>query len=156
LLHFTHREGELFGLERRLSDTQTLKVSRDGDALKADVLQNPVETRTRTIRGVIDSSLFEAVEAAGAHDQIAVSLADIFGWDIDFVLDVRPGDTFVVTYQEIWRDGAYLKDGPIQAAEFASSEPSASPITKVTRATTTPRAAASTRLSCAPRWSSRA
>jgi murein DD-endopeptidase MepM/ murein hydrolase activator NlpD len=120
LLHFTHREGELFGLERRLSDTQTLKVSRQGDALKADVLQNPVELRTRTIRGVIDSSLFEAVEAAGAHDQTAVSLADIFGWDIDFVLDVRPGDTFAVTYNEIWRDGAYVKDGPIEAAEFVN------------------------------------
>src|SRR5215467_2450144 len=120
LLHFTHREGELFGLERRLSDTQTLKVSRLGEALKADVLQNPVEMRARTIHGVIDSSLFEAVAAAGAHDQTAVSLADIFGWDIDFVLDVRSGDTFVVTYQEIWRDGAYLKDGPIEAAEFVN------------------------------------
>ena len=120
LLHFTHHEGSLFGLERRLSDTQTLKVSRDGDALKADLLQNPIEMRPRTVRGVIDSSLFEAVEAAGAHDQTAVSLADIFGWDIDFVLDVRPGDTFVVTYEEIWRDGAYLKDGPIEAAEFVN------------------------------------
>jgi murein DD-endopeptidase MepM/ murein hydrolase activator NlpD len=119
-LHFTHHDGALFGLERRLSDTQTLEVSREGEALKADVLQNPVEMRSRTIRGVIDSSLFEAVEAAGAHDQIAVSLADIFGWDIDFVLDVRPGDTFVVSYQEIWREGAYLRDGPIQAAEFVN------------------------------------
>src|SRR6516164_112280 len=119
-LHFTHHEGELFGLERRLNDTQTLKVSRDGDALKADVLQNPVELRTHTIRGVIDSSLFEAVEAAGAHDQTAIGLADIFGWDIDFVLDVRQGDTFVVTYEEIWRDGTYLKDGPIDAAEFVN------------------------------------
>ncbi|HEV3181213.1 MAG TPA: peptidoglycan DD-metalloendopeptidase family protein [Steroidobacteraceae bacterium] len=120
LLHLTHHGGELFGLERRLSETQTLKVSREGDALKADVLQNPIEMRTRTIRGVIDSSLFEAVEATGAHDQTAVGLADIFGWDIDFVLDVRPGDTFVVTYEEIWRDGTYLRDGPIQAAEFVN------------------------------------
>jgi murein DD-endopeptidase MepM/ murein hydrolase activator NlpD len=120
LLRFTHHEGELFGLERRLNERQTLKVSRDGVALKADVLQNPVEMRTRTIRGVIDSSLFEAVEAAGAHDQTAIGLADIFGWDIDFVLDVRQGDTFVVTYQEIWRDGTYLKDGPIDAAEFVN------------------------------------
>jgi murein DD-endopeptidase MepM/ murein hydrolase activator NlpD len=119
-LHFMHRDGELFGLERRLNETQTLKVSRDGEALKADVLQNPVETRSRTIRGFIDSSLFEAVEAAGAHDQTAVSLADIFGWDIDFVLDVRSGDTFAVTYQEIWRDGTYLRDGPIEAAEFVN------------------------------------
>src|SRR5215469_13072190 len=120
LLHFTHRDGELFGLERRLNETQTLKVSREGDDLKADVLQDPVQTRTRTIHGVIDSSLFEAVEGAGAHDQTAVGLADIFGWDIDFVLDVRPKDTFVVTYQEIWRDGRYLRDGPIEAAEFVN------------------------------------
>ena len=120
LLRLRHHEGELFGLERRLNERQTLKVSRDGLALKADVLQNPVEMRARTIRGVIDSSLFEAVEAAGAHDQTAIGLADIFGWDIDFVLDVRQGDTFVVTYQEIWRDGTYLKDGPIEAAEFVN------------------------------------
>jgi murein DD-endopeptidase MepM/ murein hydrolase activator NlpD len=119
-LHFTHHDGQLFGLERRLSETQTLRVSRRGEALKADVLENPVEMRTRTIRGVIDSSLFEAVEAAGAHDQTAVALADIFGWDIDFVLDVRHGDTFAVTYEQIWRDGSYLHDGPIEAAEFVN------------------------------------
>lgn len=120
LLHFTHREGQLFGLERRLNESQTLKVSRDGDNLKADVLVNALDARQRTVRGVIDTSLFEAVEAAGAHDQTAVALADIFGWDIDFVLDVRPGDAFVVTYQEIWRDGAWVKDGPIEAAEFVN------------------------------------
>ena len=119
-LHFTHRDGELFGLERRLNESQTLKVSREPTGLKADVLQNPLETRSRTARGVIDRSLFEAVEAAGANDQTAVALADIFGWDIDFVLDVRPGDAFVVTYDQIWRDGAYVKDGPIQAAAFVN------------------------------------
>jgi len=119
-LRFTHHDGALFGLERRLNETQTLKVSRQGEALKADVLQNPVDMHSRTIRGTINSSLFEAVEAAGAHDQTAVGLADIFGWDIDFVLDVRPGDTFAVTYDEVWRDGGYLHDGPIEAAEFVN------------------------------------
>jgi murein DD-endopeptidase MepM/ murein hydrolase activator NlpD len=120
LLHFTHRDGQLIALERRLNESQTLKVSRSGDNLQADVLENALDTRRRTVRGVIDTSLFEAVEAAGAHDQTAVALADIFGWDIDFVLDVRPGDAFVVTYQEIWRDGAWVKDGPIEAAEFVN------------------------------------
>jgi murein DD-endopeptidase MepM/ murein hydrolase activator NlpD len=119
-LHLTHKDGALFGFERRLNDSQTLKVSRDGNALKADVLQNALETRRRTVRGRIDSSLFEAGEAAGGHDPTAVALADIFGWDIDFVLNVRPGDTFVVTYDEIWREGAYVKDGPIEAAEFVN------------------------------------
>src|SRR3982074_2274249 len=119
-LHFIHRDGELFGLERRLNESQTLKVSREPTGLKADVLQNPLEMRSRAARGFIARSLFEAVEAAGANDQTAVALADIFGWDIDFVLDVRPGDAFVVTYDQIWRDGAYVKDGPIQAAAFVN------------------------------------
>jgi murein DD-endopeptidase MepM/ murein hydrolase activator NlpD len=120
-LHFEHKDGSLYALERRLNESETLKVSRDPAAgLKADVLQNPLETRMRTVHGVIDSSLFEAVEAAGAHDQTAVALADIFAWDVDFVLDVRPGDAFIVTYPEIYRDGVYVHDGPIQAAEFVN------------------------------------
>lgn len=120
LLHFTHHDGELFGLERRLNESETLKVSRDPSGLRADVVQNPLETRRHTVRGQVDTSLFEAVEAAGADDQTAVALADIFGWDVDFVLDVRAGDSFVVTYDEVWRDGAYLRDGPIQAAAFVN------------------------------------
>ena len=117
-LRLTHKDGQLFGLERRLNESQTLQVVRDPSGLKANVLQSPLEMRVRTVRGAISTSLFEAVEAAGAHDQTAVQLADIFGWDIDFVLDVRPGDSFVVTYPEVWRDGVYLRDGPIQAAAF--------------------------------------
>lgn len=119
-LRLTHKDGQLFGLERRLNESETLQVVRDPSGLKASVLQSPLEMRIRTVRGRIDTSLFEAVEAAGAHDQTAVQLADIFGWDIDFVLDVRPGDSFVVSYPEVWRDGAYLKDGPIQAAAFVN------------------------------------
>jgi murein DD-endopeptidase MepM/ murein hydrolase activator NlpD len=120
-LHFMHREGSLVGLERRLDEEQTLKVVRDASGLKADVLHNPLESRPRTLRAVINSSLFEAVEAAGGHDQTAVALADIFGWDIDFVLDVQPGDSFVVSYQELYQDGVYVKDGPILAASFTNS-----------------------------------
>jgi murein DD-endopeptidase MepM/ murein hydrolase activator NlpD len=117
-LRLMHRDGSLFGLERRLNEAQTLKVVREGSGLKADVLQNPLEARPRIVRGVINSSLFEAVGAAGGHDQTAVALADIFGWDIDFVLDIQPGDSFVVSYQELYQDGVYVKDGPIQAALF--------------------------------------
>jgi murein DD-endopeptidase MepM/ murein hydrolase activator NlpD len=119
-LRLMHRDGSLFGLERRLNEEQTLKVSRDASGLKADVLQNPLDARPRIIRASINSSLFEAVEAAGGHDQTAVALADIFGWDIDFVLDIRPGDSFIVSYQELYQDGAYVKDGPILAASFTN------------------------------------
>jgi murein DD-endopeptidase MepM/ murein hydrolase activator NlpD len=119
-LRLMHRDGALFGLERRLNEEQTLKVSRDASGLKAAVLQNPLEARPRVVHAVINSSLFEAVEAAGGHDQTAVAMADIFGWDIDFVLDIQPGDSFVVSYQELYQDGVYVKDGPIVAASFTN------------------------------------
>src|SRR5580698_361810 len=113
-------DGGLGGLERRLNEEQTLKVVRDESGLKADVLQNPLQSKPRTLRTVINSSLFEAVENAGGHDQTAVALADIFGWDIDLVLDIRPGDSFAVSYQELYQDGVYVKDGPILAASFTN------------------------------------
>jgi murein DD-endopeptidase MepM/ murein hydrolase activator NlpD len=119
-LHIVYKDDELDGFERRLNDEETLKVTRGPDGLHADVLQNPLEGRTRTIRGVIDSSLFEAVTGAGAHDQTAVNLADIFQWDIDFVLDIQPRDSFTVTYRELYQNGVYVKDGPVLAASFVN------------------------------------
>jgi murein DD-endopeptidase MepM/ murein hydrolase activator NlpD len=119
-LTLVSKSGTLVGLERRLNIEQTLKVDRAGAGFTANVLQNPLATRARTISGRIDSSLFEAVGSAGGHDQTALSLADIFGYDIDFVLDIRPGDSFTVTYSEVLQDGKYLQDGPVLAARFVN------------------------------------
>jgi len=65
-------------------------VVREDTGFFADVLENPLEKRVRTVHGRIDQSLFAAVTAAGAHDQTALALSEIFGWDIDFVLDIQP------------------------------------------------------------------
>jgi murein DD-endopeptidase MepM/ murein hydrolase activator NlpD len=119
-LHFVYRDEQLDGFERRLNENETLKVVRGPAGLRADILQDPLEGRTRTVRGVIDRSLFEAVTASGAHDQTAVNLGDIFQWDIDFILDVQPGDSFVVTYRELYQNGVYVKDGPVLAASFVN------------------------------------
>jgi murein DD-endopeptidase MepM/ murein hydrolase activator NlpD len=119
-LTLTAKSGTLVGLERRLNIEQTLKVDRSQQGFTANVLQNPLATRTRTISATIDSSLFESVTGAGGHDQTALSLADIFGYDIDFVLDIQPGDSFVVTYTEVLQDGKYLQDGPVLAARFVN------------------------------------
>jgi murein DD-endopeptidase MepM/ murein hydrolase activator NlpD len=120
-LTLTAKSGLLVGLERRLNIDQTLQVNRSPQGFSANVLQNPLATRTRTITGRIDSSLFESMSSAGGHDQTALGLADIFGYDIDFVLDIRPGDTFTVTYTEVLQDDKYLQDGPILAARFVNA-----------------------------------
>jgi murein DD-endopeptidase MepM/ murein hydrolase activator NlpD len=87
----------------------------------AQWLEDPVETRVRTAMGVIDSSLFLAAEASNISDAVALKLANIFAWDIDFVLDIRDGDHFTVVYEQIYQDGRYLRDGEILAAEFVNA-----------------------------------
>lgn len=117
-LHLTEQGGDLVGFERRLNTSETLKVSRDDQGFSANVLNKPLEAHVRTVSGVIDRSLFEAVNAAGGRDQTALALAQIFGWDIDFALDIRPGDSFAVTYEELYENGKFVKDGAVLAAMF--------------------------------------
>ena len=118
LLRFTHRDGELVGLERKLSDSETLKVTRDESGFVSDVLENPLETRTRTASATIQNSLFQAAADAQLSDRVAFDLADIFQYDIDFVLDIQSGDRFTVIYEEIFQDGVPLRTGNILAAKF--------------------------------------
>ena len=80
-----------------------------------------MEIRTRTATATIDSSLFQAAEKARLSETTALALANIFAWDIDFVLDIRDGDTFTVVYQQVFQDGRYLHDGDILAAEFVNA-----------------------------------
>ncbi|HUN26605.1 MAG TPA: peptidoglycan DD-metalloendopeptidase family protein [Steroidobacteraceae bacterium] len=119
-LTFITDNGVLLGLTRRLNLEHTLKVVRGDSGFHANVVAIPLEMRTRTVSGHIDSSLFEAVNAAGADDQTALALADIFAWDIDFLKDIQPGDAFAVTYQQVYESGKYVQDGPVLAARFVN------------------------------------
>jgi len=119
-LMLQHRDGKLVGFERQLSPSETLKVVKDDGGFLANVLENPLEARVRTVSGVIDRSLFEAVTDSGAHEPTALRLAEIFAWDIDFVLDIQRGDSFTVTYEQVMQDGEFVKDGSILAARFVN------------------------------------
>ncbi len=120
LLRFTHRDGALVELERKLSDSETLKVRREENGFVTDVLENPLEVHTRTSSAVINTSLFEAAAEAGLDDSLAFALAEIFQYDIDFVLDIQQGDRFVVNYEEVFQDGVALRNGNILAAKFVN------------------------------------
>ena len=120
LLRFMHRGGELIGLERKLSDSETLKVTRAADGFNTDVLENPLEIRTRTASATINSSLFQAAADADLDERVAFDLADIFQYDIDFVLDIQSGDRFTVFYEEVFQDGERLRTGKVLAAKFVN------------------------------------
>jgi murein DD-endopeptidase MepM/ murein hydrolase activator NlpD len=117
-----HDDGILQALSRRISETKLLSVTRDDDGFKAKVVETPVDVRVAQAHGTIESSLFVAARAAGISPDIILRLAnDIFGWDIDFALDIQPGDRFSVVYEQKYREGEYIGDGKILAAEFINN-----------------------------------
>ena len=120
-IKLTHIGGAVQELARQVSETQTLHVVRGDAGFEVKMTDNPVQTRIRTATATIDSSLFQAAESAQISDAVALKLANVFGWDIDFVLDIREGDRFTATYEQIYQDGKYLRDGEVLAAEFVNN-----------------------------------
>ncbi len=115
----THEEGMVYGLSRRISDTEILAVTRNDDGFAAEVIATPIEIRTVRTHGTIDSSLFVAARAAGISAELVMRLAnDIFGWKIDFALEIQRGDSFDLVYEQKYRNGEYIGDGRILAADF--------------------------------------
>jgi murein DD-endopeptidase MepM/ murein hydrolase activator NlpD len=121
VIQLTHLDGEIRSLTRRISETATLSVTRAEAGFSANIVENPLETEERMLRGTVDSSLYLAVNQVGGTDRLAVSLADVFKYDIDFVNSVQPGDSFVVAHEQQYQDGEFIRDGDILAAEFVNS-----------------------------------
>ncbi len=123
------RPGEILFLEldpkdnlRRLrlehDRISSLEITPDQNDFSAVELNREVERRVAFTSGVIESSLYVAAKESGLSENLVMELATIFGWDIDFALEIRAGDHFTVIYQEDFLDGEKLRDGPILAAEF--------------------------------------
>jgi murein DD-endopeptidase MepM/ murein hydrolase activator NlpD len=121
LLRFRLDEaGELTLLEHHRSRIEHLAVGIADDEISAEIVSKAVDRRTATAAGVIASSLFVDGQKAGLSDAKIMELAEIFGWDIDFALELRAGDQFRLIYEEHYLNGEKLRDGPILAAEFTN------------------------------------
>ena len=66
----------------------------------------------------IESSLYQAVAQSGENQTVAVLIADIFAWDIDFYLYPRKGDQIAVVYERCYKNGQFVKYGRILAARY--------------------------------------
>lgn len=99
---------------------EQLIISREEEAFSIKRVPIPYTTETVRVRGRIDSSLFEAVTSTGESDVLAMNLADIFAWDIDFILDIREGDSFQALVEKRYREGKPAGYGRILAAEFTN------------------------------------
>ena len=93
---------------------------RNGDQFNATKQVFQPDRVTTYKHSSIDSSLFVASQRAGLPDNLTMRLAQIFQWDIDFVLDIRPRDEFFVLFEELYFEGEFVGYGDILAAEFVN------------------------------------
>jgi murein DD-endopeptidase MepM/ murein hydrolase activator NlpD len=111
--------GELRQLRYQIDVGRYLSIVRRGGQFHAELDSVTSSINTDAIAGTIDGSLFDAVTQAGETPELAMRLADIFSWDLDFYTDPRPGDTFrVVVEKKVLADGKVLGYGRILAAEY--------------------------------------
>lgn len=116
-------EGKLAALTYPLSKTETLHV----ELLPNGNYQSSKETKSVEVRetiahGVIKSNFWNAGIESGLNDGQIINLANIFGWDIDFALDIRKGDSFHVVFENRYVDGDFIGTGKILAAEFINKD----------------------------------
>lgn len=104
-----------------IDETHSLQVRRSDDGFHADLLTVDLERREASASVVIENSLFFDGNRAGLSDRLLLNLAEAFGSEIDFALDLRRGDRFAVIYEELYKDGKRLRDGDIVAVEFINN-----------------------------------
>jgi murein DD-endopeptidase MepM/ murein hydrolase activator NlpD len=119
-LRFGTRKGKLREVVLVKNRTEKLRaqLTEEGFVTKKELREPEIEYAFAT--GEIDSSLFIAGKKAGLNPNITMELAGIFGWDIDFVYDIRKGDKFDVLYEKHLLDGEEIGDGQILAANFVN------------------------------------
>ncbi|MDH5601132.1 MAG: peptidoglycan DD-metalloendopeptidase family protein, partial [Gammaproteobacteria bacterium] len=120
LIFTSDNRGQLQSLTYQISRLQSVIVNRVNNSFTLETVEKQLEKRVNYSQGQIKNSLFEAGKKAGLSDALVMEMAGIFGWDIDFALDIRQGDEFSVLYEEQFIDGKKYQTGNILAAEFTN------------------------------------
>jgi murein DD-endopeptidase MepM/ murein hydrolase activator NlpD len=112
-------EGTLREIDYKIDTDRMLKIVPESRGFSAQVREIPSKMEVVAVTGRIDDSLFNAVEEAGESAELAMRLAQIFGYDLDFYTDPRKGDTFrVVLEKKKYSTGQIAGYGKIFAAEY--------------------------------------
>lgn len=114
------RPGQLRALRFDQDDGKRVVLQLDGDRVRTQVIERPVERRVNIVSGEITSSLYAAGAKAGLGVATINQMANAFSFDIDFAHDLRDGDRFNVVYEELWRDGERVGGGHMLAASFVN------------------------------------
>ena len=120
LVRFNVRNGRLEAMVLEIDELNSLHVERTESGFSAHTVAVEPEIKVAMAAGEITQSLFIDGQRVGLSDPLILLLTEIFGWDIDFALDLREHDQFKVIYEDIYKDEQRIKQGRILAAEFVN------------------------------------
>jgi murein DD-endopeptidase MepM/ murein hydrolase activator NlpD len=114
-------EGTLREINYKIDADRMLHIVPQSQGFSAEVREIPTHTEVTVLSGRLEDSLFNAVEEAGESAEVAMRMAQIFGYDLDFYTDPRRGDTFrVVLEKKKYEHGETAGYGRILAAEYVN------------------------------------
>jgi murein DD-endopeptidase MepM/ murein hydrolase activator NlpD len=93
-------EGNVDSLDYIIDPDHELRVARTAGGFEAIVVTIPGEIRVVPVCGTMQDSLFDSMERIGERSELAIAVADIFAWDLDFYTDPQPGDSFCVVLEK--------------------------------------------------------
>ncbi len=88
------------------------------DTIAVHAGQKEVVTQIETVAGIINSSLYETLQKENVNPDLAVQLAEIYGWAVNFY-QINKGDWFKLVYERKYVEGNPIGAGKIISSVFA-------------------------------------
>ena len=111
-------DGSLNGFRYQVDSYKYLKVDRTEDDCRAQLIAIEYDNRVLPVVGTIESSLFGTLSDLQEKDQLALDMAEIFSWDIDFNTEIQRGDHFRLMVEKLYLEDQMVRYGDILAVEF--------------------------------------
>mgnify|MGYP001336273695 FL=1 len=119
-MRFTYLGNEITNIEIGKDSINSLIVDlTDGISIKE--ITKEVELVRSFKSGIIKTSFYESALEAEIPDSVIMDFAYIFGWDVDFVFDIREGDSFFLVYETAFSNGEKIENGDIVVAKFINN-----------------------------------
>ena len=113
-------EDTLVCFEYEIDDQDRLLIQKKDNCFSIAKVPIEYEVYQEVVAVDIETTLSEAVKRAHEGRSLTWKLSDIFAWDIDFIRDIRPGDTFRAVVEKKYREGKFAGYGDIKAAFFTN------------------------------------
>ena len=121
IMEFNYMGNDLLSIEIIKDDVNSILIKTE-DEISIVNIKKEAQTITSFGFGEIRDSFYKSAKDVGIPDSIIMDFAYIFGWDIDFIFDVRKGDKFSVIYETEFSEGEKISSGDIVFAEFINRE----------------------------------